>query len=332
MTLKLREKILGLAKPAMIATILVMAVMLANSESFNFSRTKIWNAVSVNEDSHFAAQAQQATASFDYAPAKKMALGSAARRAREAKSEPEKIPSMIVKTSDLSILVGVPAQEMARIEKQVQGLGGLVMTSTVEKRNAANDAVHMLVRVPVDRFEELRTAVKQGVIRVDRDSIEARDVTKEFVDTTARLQNLRAREEQYRAILRRAYTVEDTLQVTEKLSEVRGEIEALQGSLNYLKNQAEMSTLRISIIAEAEERVAGIHWRPLYQIKAAMMGGLAGLSDYANTMFVVLFRVPAILLWLLTLLVGGMVGWRLALWVWTRLKSVLAPAVSEKTA
>lgn len=205
-------------------------------------------------------------------------------------------------------------------------MGGLVLNSAVEKRSSNSDSVRMVLRVPVLRLDEVRATIKYGVVRVDRDSLEARDVTKEYFDSASRLKNMLAEEDQYRAILRQARTVEDTLQVTERLSDVRAEIEQMQGTLNFLKNQAELATVQISIIAETEAQVAGIRWRPMYQAKAAMMSGLEGLTDYANAMLVFFFRLPVVLLWLLTLMAIAATGWRLTQWVWRRLRSVVTPA------
>jgi hypothetical protein len=252
-------------------------------------------------------------------------------RLADRKSNSE-TPSMIVKTADLSLLAKSPIQEMTRIEIAVRDAGGLVLSSSVEKRSSSTDSVRMVLRIPVAKLDDLRATIKQGIVSVDRDSVEARDVTKEYVDSSARLANLQAEERQYREIMKQARNVEDTLRVTDKLSEVRGEIEVMQGTLNFLKNQAEMSTVQVAIMAEADAVVAGVKWRPLYQAKMAMANGLEGLSDYANTMFVILFRIPAILLWLFTLVIFSVVSWRIALWVWGRLRSLVLPVQGRKVA
>jgi len=57
--------------------------------------------------------------------------------------------------------------------------------------------------------------------------------------------------------------------------------------------------------------VFGLHWRPLYELKMAVMQGLEGLADYATAMLAVVFYLPAILLWLATILVGAALGWRI---------------------
>ena len=71
-------------------------------------------------------------------------------------------------------------------------------------------------------------------------------------------------------ILKRATTIKDTLDVTEKLSDVRGRIEQMQGEMKFLTSQIDMSSLEISLRADSDAAVAGIHWRPLHQAEIAV--------------------------------------------------------------
>jgi hypothetical protein len=49
----------------------------------------------------------------------------------------------------------------------------------------------------------------------------------------------------------------------------------------------------------------------LYELKLAAMQGLEGLADYATAMFSLVFYLPAILLWLATILAGAALGWKI---------------------
>jgi hypothetical protein len=134
------------------------------------------------------------------------------------------------------------------------------------------------------------------------------------VDDEAGLRNLRAEETQYLAILKQARTVKDTLAVSDELSEVRGEIEQQQAEFDTLSKQVETVAIAVSLQAEAEAQVFGLQWRPLYQIKLALRDGLDGLGDYATTMTSIIFYIPALLLWLATILLGIVVGWKILRW------------------
>jgi len=46
-------------------------------------------------------------------------------------------------------------------------------------------------------------------------------------------------------------------------------------------------------------------------MKLAAMLGVEGLADYATAMFSFVFYLPAILLWLVTILAGASLAWKL---------------------
>jgi hypothetical protein len=112
-------------------------------------------------------------------------------------------------------------------------------------------------------------------------------------------------------ILKQAKTVKDTLEVSEKLNGVRGEIEQQQAEFETLSKQVDTVEITVSLRSQAEANVFGLQWRPLFEIKLAAMQGLEGLADYASAMFSLVFYLPAILLWLATILAGAVLGWRL---------------------
>jgi hypothetical protein len=160
--------------------------------------------------------------------------------------------------------------------------------------------------------------VKGLATTLDREGVEARDVTREYIDLDARLRNSQAEEAQYLLILKRATTIKDTLEVTEKLSDVRGRIEQMQGEMKFLTAQIEMSSLEISLRAESEAAVAGIHWRPLRQAKIAVGEMLSGLTDWADSVIAFLINLPLIAVWLVSIVLLILVAVRILRFLWRR--------------
>src|SRR5205807_10192523 len=112
-------------------------------------------------------------------------------------------------------------------------------------------------------------------------------------------------------ILKQAKTVKDTLDVSEKLGDVRGQIEQQQAEFSTLSKQIETVAINVSMHAEAEARVLGLNWRPLYQIKTAVRDGLDGIANYLSAMTSIFFLLPAVILWLVTIVLSGWVAWNL---------------------
>jgi hypothetical protein len=106
------------------------------------------------------------------------------------------------------------------------------------------------MRVPAAKFfsvlEEIR---KLGQILSK--SINAQDVTDEYVDLQLRLKNAEATRDRLLAILEKAQTVKDTLEVERELSRVREEIERIKGRLTVLDRQTAFSTITVNFMPPA---------------------------------------------------------------------------------
>lgn len=102
------------------------------------------------------------------------------------------------------------------------------------------------IRVPAEHFDALLADVTTGVNDFDSREINVSDVTEEYIDVEARIKTKKELEAQYVALLGRAVTVHEVLEIEHELGYVREEIESLQGRLNYLKSSVAFSTLTVS--------------------------------------------------------------------------------------
>jgi hypothetical protein len=81
--------------------------------------------------------------------------------------------------------------------------------------------------------------------------------------------------------------------------------------MKFLTAQIDMSTLEITVRAEADASVAGIHWRPLRQAKIALREMVSGLADWVESVVAFLINLPLIAAWLLSLVILVFVAARL---------------------
>jgi len=222
----------------------------------------------------------------------------------------------IIRTSSLEMLVQHPAEAAERITALAESLGGYVETSDGGGQDATSGT--LTLRIPTDRFEQARAAIRKLGLRVESEKVEAQDVTRRYVDEDASLRNLRAEEAQYLTILKQATTVKDMMAVSEKLSEVRGQIERQDAEFQGLSRQIETVAIAISLKTEVETQVFGLNWRPAYQLKLALHDGLESVANYATAMATILFYLPAVLLWIGTILTGTAGCWRAIRWIGVR--------------
>ncbi len=237
----------------------------------------------------------------------------------------------IIRTGSLALTVLSPADAAEQIRIMAERMGGYLESAQIGGTKDAPTA-DITIRVPAMHFEEAKAGIRQMATRVESEKTNAQDVTRQYVDMEAGLRNLRAEEAQYLTIMKSAYKVDDLLSVSQKLSEVRGEIEQQQAEFQTLSKQVETVAITVSLRAVADAQVFGLNWRPLYQLKIAGRDGLDALADYASTMAAILFYVPVILAWGLTILLALVSGWRLVHWVGRRFFSWPAPAAPGNAA
>jgi hypothetical protein len=167
-----------------------------------------------------------------------------------SQTPPTTIERKIIRNADLQLESDSPEQSQQKITAIAESKGGFVVESqqsTSDVRATTRDTVTMTVRVPADKFGETLEEIRKQASRVVVETVKSDDVTEEFIDIDAQLKAKRALEAQFLEIMKRANTVEDALNVQRQLSEVRGEIEKIEGRKRFLENQAALSTIKIRI-------------------------------------------------------------------------------------
>lgn len=223
------------------------------------------------------------------------------------------VPRKIIRTSSLEMIVAHPADATDKITALAENLGGYI--ETVSSSGPAATSATLTLRIPADRFEQARVEIRKLGDRITGERVDAQDVTRQYVDQDASLRNLRAVEAQYLTILKQASTVKDMLAVSEQLSGVRGQIEQQEAEFRALSRQIETVSIAISLRTEAEAQTFGLNWRPLYQLKLALHDGLESVATYATAMITILFYLPAVVLWVGTILLGIIVSWKIVRWI-----------------
>ena len=155
----------------------------------------------------------------------------------------------IIYTARLRLEVADVDGAIAGIRRIANEHGGFVSGVSVSKEGGRR-AARITIRVPQLGFYAAIGDV-EGLGSVMSKDVEGRDVTEQYVDLQARLNNLRRQEERLLEILDMCETVDEILRVESELGRVRGEIERLTGQLQYLERRVELS----SITAMLEETI-----------------------------------------------------------------------------
>jgi hypothetical protein len=225
-------------------------------------------------------------------------------------SRADNIDRQVIRSGTLEIIVTDPLRAAEQLRDLATHFSGFVVSSNVNGSEEGARSAQVTMRIPAERLDEARAQVRTTIAKaVEEDTIEARDVTREYVDQEAKLRNLRAEEAQYLAILKRATAVKDVLEVSSKLADVRGRTDELEADLRFLRHQVEMSLLTANITATDEAQVFGIRWRPLYKAKLELRGALSAVADYGDSIVKLFLNFPVITMWGFTIVALLKVGW-----------------------
>jgi hypothetical protein len=232
----------------------------------------------------------------------------------------------VVRNGSLSLLVDTAENAVEQIKNIAGQLGGFVESSSLydspeiiyarTTNQKTNKYGNIIIRVPSTSFEQALADIKALSIKVEKDSTNTRDVSSEYVDMEAQLKNLRLEEEQYLSIMKKAVKVEDILNVSSRLADVRSRIERMQAQFNFLSKQIDMSTIVVDLRAEADIEGVGSSWRPVSVAKQAIQEMLTSLVAYADGLITLIINIPILILRVLITIIW-LAGWALGLYlVW----------------
>jgi hypothetical protein len=180
------------------------------------------------------------------------------------------VDQKIIKNGSLQMVVKSVSEGIDRIGALAGDKGGFVQNSSVTERGDGTHYGQISVRVPAKDFETAMNEIQALAALVKNESASGQDVTEQYTDLESQLRNAQAQEQTYLRVLEKANTVEDILKVQQRLGDIRGTIESLQGRLKYLENVTSYSTISVSLEEEPVVRLPTKEFRPGDAVKQAV--------------------------------------------------------------
>lgn len=153
----------------------------------------------------------------------------------------------IIQTADIRVRVsGSFTAAVERANAVAGALGGFVTSSSTSALERGKSSAELTLRVPAGSFDEARRRLT-GLGKLESQEVSGRDVSGQLVDLDARLRAVRAEEGALELLLGKAGDIGQILQVRDRLTAVRTEIEQMDGQQAALRDQVAMSTLHVSL-------------------------------------------------------------------------------------
>lgn len=171
---------------------------------------------------------------------------------QQQNANPAPVERKIIRNATLTLEVEQPGKAMQRIASVAESRGGFVVTSdsrqqTSVKGEHAYEVITVEMRVPAAQFDAALADIRAAGGSVTAQKITGKDVTEEYIDLEARLRTQRALEAQLLEIMKSAHEVSDAISVQRELTNVRTEIERVEGRRRFLESQSSLSTISVTL-------------------------------------------------------------------------------------
>lgn len=153
----------------------------------------------------------------------------------------------IIKNAFLSFESDKPEENIRTISQLVSKNQGYIISNNQSKLENVNE-FRINFKVPFQRFDAILLEIeKNGGVLISK-RVSSDDVTEEFIDNESQIKAQKELEIRYLQLVKQAKTIKDMLEIETKLSEVRANIEGIEGRQRFLQNNTQFSQFEITIL------------------------------------------------------------------------------------
>ena len=212
----------------------------------------------------------------------------------EQSSAAQNVDRKVIRNGQLTVEVTDMEGALAQVRSIATRGGGFVSASSTHVERVDNQE-----RTVADLTLQVRSIAADGAIsdlralgKVLSENSSSQDVSEEYVDISANLDNLRASESAILKLMDKATQIQDVLALQRELSNVRGQIDRLQGRQRFIDNRTEMTTIAVSLrlppLESSTRPSAGGAFDPAAVAQRGWQASLTLLRGVAETLIVVL--------------------------------------------
>ena len=173
--------------------------------------------------------------------------------------------------------------EVKNLDESIDKLNEIILLFNAEVISSNKGGIdfgqpyaNIRIRVLSGNLDSAINEFKKLSTKIISENIYTNDVTEEFIDTEARLKIMKSTEDRFNSLLLKSETVEEIIQVEKELMRIRGDIESLEGRLNYLSKTTDTSEINLNLNEQIP--ITGESWK----INDSFTSALQNLSSFAK--------------------------------------------------
>ena len=202
-------------------------------------------------------------------------------------------------TSDVRAETENLDQLLPSVMEQITGLQGYVEDQHIYNGSGTNKhrSVELTVRIPAQQADSFLNSLQEQS-NVVYSSKNLQDITLQYVDTESRMQALKAEETRLLELMEKAETMSDLLEIEERLTDVRYEIENVTSRLRTYDNHVNYATIHLSI-EEVREYTPVEEPGFLERISTGFMHNLRSVGqDIVDFVVLIIVSLPYLVVWI----------------------------------
>lgn len=183
------------------------------------------------------------------APAAMSGAGSNAESAADTASIPLPENRKWVITMSLTAETENLTDAMGLLAEKIQASGGYVESQSISGtavNSGRSPSAYITVRIPAEQLDSFVEDVS-GMTNVVSSSRYVEDITLRYTDTEGRVKALQTEEARLLELMEQAETMSDLLEIEERLTEVRYQLESYTSTLRLYDNQVDYATLDLTL-------------------------------------------------------------------------------------
>lgn len=211
---------------------------------------------------------------------------------------------MVIRTGNLSVNVENVDKAAAEIRQLTEGSGGYIENSQIDNitipqveytdgvattKETTEKQANITIRVPEAQFQDIFNNIK-GMGKLQSENISGTDITSEYRDTQARVDNLKIQEQSLQQLMTKGQTVDEILKIETELNRVRTDIDLYTGTLKQWDNMVQLSTINIYMRELRPEELKSVDvpgmWDKAYQGLIKAINNVVGGFEKAVIMLV----------------------------------------------
>ena len=156
----------------------------------------------------------------------------------------------LIKTVNLSAETKEFDKLIAKVTERINSLGGYAESMNIDGSSfdSSNErrTAYIVARIPASNLDQFVQSVSDAS-NITSKNESAEDVTLQYADVEAHKDSLKIEQKRLNELLEQADTLENIIELENRLTEVRYEIESYESRLRMMNNQVQYSTVNLNV-------------------------------------------------------------------------------------